>query len=88
MAPILESKAFDRGIDGAIQFFSREQAEALANFQVDESLKQRLEELAEKCSEGELSEDERSEHAGYVRANNFLSILQSKARVRLHELGE
>lgn len=88
MTPILESKAFDRGIDGAIQFFSREQAEALANFQADESLKQRLEELAEKCSEGELSEDERSEYAGYVRANNFLSILQSKARLRLHELGK
>lgn len=88
MAPILESKAFDRGIDGAFQFFSREQAEALAKFQVDESLQHRLEELAEKCTEGELSEEERSEYAGYVRANNFLSILQSKARLRLHELGE
>ncbi|MFM9961976.1 MAG: hypothetical protein ACKV2Q_12210 [Planctomycetaceae bacterium] len=88
MAPILENKAFDRGIDGAFQFFSREQAEALAKFQVDESLQQRLEELADKCSEGELSEDERSEYAGYVRANNFLSILQSKARRHLRELSE
>ena len=88
MTPLLESKAFDRGIDGAIQCFSREQAEALANFQADESLQRRLEELAEKCSEGDLSEEERAEYSGYVRANNFLSILQSKARVRLHELGE
>lgn len=88
MAPTLESNAFDRGIDGAIQFFSRDQAEALASFQVDESLRQRLEELAEKCSEGELSEDERSEYSGYVRANNFLSILQSKARLRLLTLDD
>lgn len=88
MAPILEGQAFDRGIDGAIQFFSREQAEALANFQVDESLQHRLEELAEKCSEGELSEEERAEYAGYVRANNFLSIIQSKARLRLRDLVE
>lgn len=88
MAPLLESNAFDRGIDGAIQFFSREQAEALASFRVDESLEQRLSELADKCSEGELSEEDRAEYAGYVRANNFLSILQSKARLRLHELSE
>ena len=61
---------------------------ALANFQADESLQRRLEELAEKCSEGDLSEEERAEYSGYVRANNFLSILQSKARTRLHQLVE
>ena len=88
MAPILENKAFDRGIEGAFRFFSREQAEALANFRADDALEERIAELAEKCNEGELAEEERAEYAGYIRANHFLSILQSKARMSLKQLGQ
>jgi hypothetical protein len=83
MASLLENQAFDRGIDGAVRFFSREQAESLVNYHADSILEARLVELAEKCTEGELTEEERAEYAGYVRANNFLSILQSKARLHL-----
>ena len=64
MAPILESKAFDRGIEGAFRFFSREQAEALANFRADDALEERFAELSEKCNEGELTEEERARFVG------------------------
>ena len=40
----------------------------------------RIEELAAKSTEGELSEAERSEYEGYVRANKFVAILKRLAR--------
>jgi hypothetical protein len=39
--------------------------------------------LAEKCNEGELTPPERREYEGYVRAIDFISILQAKARKAL-----
>ena len=40
----------------------------------------RLEHLARKSTEGELTEDERAEYAGYVRANKFVAILKRQAQ--------
>ena len=40
----------------------------------------RIEELAQKSTEGELTEDERAEYAGYVRANKFVAILKRQAQ--------
>jgi uncharacterized protein YnzC (UPF0291/DUF896 family) len=40
----------------------------------------RIEELARKSTEGELTEDERAEYAGYVRANKFVAILKRQAQ--------
>ena len=46
-------------------------------------LEQRVEELARKAENGELTEAEREEYESYVRASKFISILQSKARILL-----
>ena len=43
-------------------------------------LQARIEELAQKSTEGELTEDERAEYAGYVRANKFVAILKRQAQ--------
>lgn len=43
-------------------------------------VQERMEQLADKCDEGELSEDERAEYEMYIVANNMISILQAKAR--------
>jgi glutamyl-tRNA reductase len=48
-------------------------------------LQQRIEELACKANEGELTEAERAEYQGYVRANEFVAILQAKARKLLFD---
>ena len=55
-------------------------AEAVAEFRADPELQARIEELADKSTEGQLTETERTEYAGYVRANKFIAILQRQAR--------
>ena len=40
----------------------------------------RIEELARKSTEDELTEDERAEYAGYVRANKFVAVLRRQAQ--------
>jgi hypothetical protein len=80
VATNFDTEAFDRATDGLLQFFTRQQAEALVQFRGDQSLRSRIDELAEKCTEGELTERERAEYEGYVRANKFIATLQGKAR--------
>ena len=46
----------------------------------DAGLQRRIEQLAERANEGELTAEEQAENEGYVRANKFVAILQAKAR--------
>ncbi|SRR6266487_4062033 len=75
-----ETEAFDRGVRPVLQIVLPEKAEAVVNFRADPKLQARIEELAEKSTEGKLTEAERAEYAGYVRANKFVAILQRQAR--------
>jgi hypothetical protein len=45
----------------------------------------RIEELADKCTEGKLSPEERDEHEAMIRVGNFAAILQAKTRRLLAE---
>lgn len=75
-----ETEAFDRGVRPVLQLVLPEKAEAIVNFRADRRLQARIEELAEKSTEGQLTEAEKAEYAGYVRANKFVAILQHQAR--------
>ncbi len=55
-------------------------ADSAIGFKADPELQTRIEELARKSTEGELTEDERAEYAGYVRANKFVAILRRQAQ--------
>ena len=57
-----------------------EKAEVVLRFRAAPELQARIEELAGKSTEGQLTEAERAEYAGYVRANKFIAILQRQAR--------
>jgi uncharacterized protein YnzC (UPF0291/DUF896 family) len=57
-----------------------EKAEAVLRFRAAPELQARIEELAGKSTEDQLTEAERSEYSGYVRANKFIAILQRQAR--------
>jgi hypothetical protein len=57
-----------------------EKAEEVVEFRADAELQARIEELARKSNEGELSDVERAEYSGYARANKFIAILQRQAR--------
>jgi hypothetical protein len=80
MQPISEMSAFDRGVGPVMKIVLPEKAEQVVEFRADPELQARIEELARKSTEGELSDAERAEYAGYARANKFIAILQRQAR--------
>jgi uncharacterized protein YnzC (UPF0291/DUF896 family) len=64
-----------------------EVALAVANLRAEPAVQARIDELAGKSNEGELSAEERAEYEAYVDALDIISILQAKARRRLaHQL--
>ena len=75
-----EIAAFDRGVRPLMEIVLPERAEAVISFGADPELQERIDELAERSAEGQHTEAERSEYAGYVRANKFVAILQQYAQ--------
>lgn len=80
MSTIVNTTAFDRSTEPLFRILSPEQIEQIVYFRADEALQDRIDELARKCTEGELTEEERAEYEGYVRANSFVATLQMRAR--------
>jgi hypothetical protein len=80
MATASESLAFDRAVRPVLEIILSEKADAVIGFRADPELRACIEELAQKSTEGELADDERSEYAGYVRANKFVAILKRQAQ--------
>jgi hypothetical protein len=77
---IPENDAFDRAVRPVLQIVLPGKAEALLSFRAAPELQARIDELAGKSTEGQLTEAERAEYAGYVRANKFVAILRRQAR--------
>ena len=80
MSISFDTNAFDRGTDFLLKIFTVQQAESLIAYRGDDYLRTRIEELAQKSNEGDLTEKEQAEYEGYVRANKFIATLQAKAR--------
>lgn len=57
-----------------------EKAAEIVEFRADPELQARIDELAGKSTEGELTDAEQAEYAGYARANTFIAILKRQAR--------
>src|ERR1043166_153392 len=79
MALNSEILAFDRGVRPLMEIVL-DKANEIIQFRPDPQLEARIEELARKSTEGELTDDERAEYAGYVRANKFVAILKRQAQ--------
>ncbi len=75
-----ETDAFERGIRPILRIVLSEKAQAVLSFRADPELQTRIKELADKSTEGQLTEAEQSEYAGYLRANKFVAVLQRQAR--------
>ncbi|MGE5195160.1 MAG: hypothetical protein ACM3U2_21925 [Deltaproteobacteria bacterium] len=58
-------------------------ARRIAGLRAPPEVQARLDELAEKCSDGTLAPDERRAYESYLRAVNFIGVLQAKARALL-----
>lgn len=80
MSPSIDMTAFDRVTDPVVRILSNEQVRRLAEYRGDDQLQARIEQLAAKSNEGELTDGERAEYAGYVYANKFVAMLQAQAR--------
>jgi len=75
-----ETEAFDRGVRPILRLLLPRKARAIIEFRPDFELRRRIEQLAEKSTEGQLTKKEKAEYEGYVRANKFVAILQRQAR--------
>lgn len=72
--------AFHRGVHPLFQLLLSGKEEAVLAVQPDHALRERIEQLAAKSTEGELTAEERDEYEGYVRANKFVAVLRRQAR--------
>ena len=80
-------QAFHRGTAPIFAILTDEQLRRLSQLQADPSLADRVDELAAKANEGELTSEERDEYEAYIEANNLMAILQAEARFRLQPTG-
>ncbi len=80
MSTLADAAAFDRATQPLLRILNREQAAQIVDFHGDDEMQRRIEELAGKANEDELTDAERAEYEGYVEANSFIAVLQARAR--------
>jgi hypothetical protein len=80
MASLPETTAFDRAVRPLLQLVLPDKSDTVLNYRPDPALQVRIEALAEKSTQGELTDDERGEYEGYVRANKFIAVLRRQTR--------
>jgi len=65
--------------------FTPDVARQIIELRADPALQTRLDSLAGKANEGELTENDREQYEAYVEAIDIIAILQAKARKMLDE---
>lgn len=80
MNSVTESSAFDRAVGPILKQVVPAEADSEIRFEADSVLVARIEALAAKSNEGELTDRELDEYHGYVRANKFIATLQRQLR--------
>ena len=83
MSTLTETAALDRLLEPVTDILTPEVAKGIADMHADPQLQARLDELATKSIEGQLTEAERQEYQDYVDAIDFIGIFQAKARAVL-----
>ena len=72
--------ALDALLDPLGDCLTPESARRLLALKANPKLQARVDYLAERCTEGSLTPDERAEYGNYVSYSTFVAILKSKAR--------
>lgn len=85
MRPSEETSVLDRLFEPMTRILTPEFARQLVGLRADPIVQDRIDLLAEKCNEGQLTPDERAEYETYVSFIDFMAILQAKARRFLAE---
>lgn len=76
----LDMPVMNRLLDPVGQLLSPEVARRLVDYRFDAKSQTRIDKLARKCNEGQLTDSERREYETYVQTLDFIAILQAKAR--------
>lgn len=78
----------DRILDPVSSSLNEEAAQKLLTLKADSKTQARVSKLADKCTEGELTAEERREYELYLMANHFVALLKAKARILLARKGQ
>lgn len=78
----------DRILEPVSSSLNEKAAQKLLALKADRKTQARVSKLADKCTEGELTPEERREYEMYLMANHFIAILQAKARILLARKGQ
>ena len=74
-----------RLLDPVASSLTPETAQQVVDFRADEQTQARIDELADRCNEGELTPEERREYDQYISAIDVVTVLQAKARSILEQ---
>ncbi|HEV3121115.1 MAG TPA: hypothetical protein VGY53_04405 [Isosphaeraceae bacterium] len=80
MTPAPESTVLDRLLEPVTRCLTPEVARQLVALRGDPAVQARIDVLADKCTAGDLSEQEFDEYETYLWGIAFISMLQAKAR--------
>ena len=75
-----DTPILDRLLEPVSRCLTPEAARQLVALRADPQFQERLDVLADRCTEGLLTPEEREEYETYVRAIHIIAILQAKAR--------
>jgi hypothetical protein len=73
-------QVLDRFLNPIRDILTPEVAKAIADLRADSATQDRLEDLASRHHEGQLSAGELAEYQALVNASNLVAVLQAKAR--------
>ena len=80
MSESAETVILDRLLEPVSRCLTPDVARQLVALRADSQFQERLDALADRCTEGLLTPEERDEYETYVRAIHIIAILQAKAR--------
>ncbi len=80
MATSSPMTALDRMLDPLSDCLDAEVARRIVALRIAPEIQARIEELADRCNQGQLTEDERVEYDGYVEGAEIVSLIKLKAR--------
>lgn len=77
------SSLADKMLDLAAECFDAPTLNALAKLRLSPKLATRVDRLAGRANEGELTPREREEYQSYIQTSELLALIQLRARVKL-----
>ena len=79
----MNNTVLDRFLKPFTECLTPEVAQRIANLQLDSQSQARLDELAAKANEGQLTDDERQEYEEFIEGIDLMGILKARARTAL-----